>query len=406
MTQTQLLIEGRDRLEPAGEFRDGVEAFVLRVPETIPQLGYASHQFFRYYGKFPSVVGREIVARFLPSGGTVLDFYAGSGTTLVEAQIAGCRSFGIDINPLAVLASNVKTSYYDYDHLREVFSAVSVNAPRMAPAIPSRMAPARLAKWFTPDAARDLGRLRAALLEVEPGLARDFLTTAFLAVIRRASNAYDGEVRPHINPNKRPRPPLAAFAKKFTDMMRGLQELDALRPAGIPSRAVIGDNADVNAYRACTQPVNLAVAHPPYLNSFDYLPVFSLELAWSEEFPEIWLDWDQSSIRELEHRAWPATSDGLRAEYYRRFHASVEAARTALATGGVLAVVIGDATIRGRLEPVHKLFWEQLEAQGLEPLEIWFRTTHYGIGKYAYRRRADYHGDAEKRDAIMFFRAA
>jgi hypothetical protein len=67
-------------------------------------------------------------------------------------------------------------------------------------------------------------------------------------------------------------------------------------------------------------------------------------------------------------------------------------------------VVVGDATIRHRLEPVHRTMWDHLKASGLEPVEIWFRTTHYGIGKYAYSHRADYHGDAEKKDAIMFFR--
>src|SRR4051794_37553072 len=87
-----------DRLHDDGQFR-GVPAFVLDVPETIPQLGYGSHQFFRYYGKFPSVVGREIVARHGSPGAPVLDCYAGCGTTLVEAQSAGRPSFGLDINP-------------------------------------------------------------------------------------------------------------------------------------------------------------------------------------------------------------------------------------------------------------------------------------------------------------------
>ena len=75
-----------------------------------------------------------------------------------------------------------------------------------------------------------------------------------------------------------------AFARKLTDMM-GLEELDALRPEGIPSRTVIDDNADVNTYRVCAEPANLAVAHPPCLNSLDCLPVFSLELATSSGWP-------------------------------------------------------------------------------------------------------------------------
>ena len=80
----------------------------------------------------------------------------------------------------------------------------------------------------------------------------------------------------------------------------------------------------------------------------------------------------------------------------------LDAVAPVAAPGASLAVVIGDATIRGELEPVHQKCMAQMKAAGFEPSEVWFRTTHYGIGKYAYRDRADYHGDAEKRDAVLF----
>src|SRR4051794_4637109 len=80
------------RLSPTEPVR-GIPSFVLDIPETIPQLGYGSHQFFRYYGKFPSVVGWEIVRTHGRADGVVLDCYAGCGTTLVEAQNAGHESY-------------------------------------------------------------------------------------------------------------------------------------------------------------------------------------------------------------------------------------------------------------------------------------------------------------------------
>ena len=119
LRQQPLWLEKQDRLQPAGTF-DESPAYSLDISETIPQLGYGSHQFFRYYGKFPSILGREIISRHTSPGDRVLDFYSGSGTTQVEAQIAGLESFGVDINPLAVHASNVKTGYFDYgNYIRE-----------------------------------------------------------------------------------------------------------------------------------------------------------------------------------------------------------------------------------------------------------------------------------------------
>jgi hypothetical protein len=39
--------------------------------------------------------------------------------------------------------------------------------------------------------------------------------------------------------------------------------------------------------------------------------------------------------------------------------------------------------------------------------KIIYRTTHYGVGKYAYNHRADYHGDSGgKKDGVLIFRRA
>jgi hypothetical protein len=401
-------VRSRKRLHDAGSYR-GVPSYVLDVPESIPRLGYGSHQFFRYYGKFPSVVGHEIVKRHASGDAPVLDCYAGSGTTLVEAQSAGRPSYGLDINPLAVLASRVKLSYFDPAELRAALREVAAAAPRFASGpvdLPKSMSAAKLDKWFAPDVQRELAGLRDALLELPHGETRSFLLTAYLGIVRRVSTAYDGEVRPHVNPDKRARSPIAAFARKATEMVDALHKVEALRPPQVFGTCKLADNRDPTEYTSLLgdEDPALVVAHPPYLNSFNYLQVFSLEFAWAEGFNEVFEGVPLATLRQAEHRAWPATDEALLAKYYEDFTAALGAASAAAAPSARIAVVIGDATIRGRLEAVHVVMWEALEALGLRPLEVWFRTTHYGIGKYAYSHRADYHGDeAEKKDAILIF---
>ncbi|HEV7527619.1 MAG TPA: hypothetical protein VGO29_01850 [Solirubrobacteraceae bacterium] len=401
-------VRTRDRLHEAGDYR-GVPSYVLDVPESIPQLGYGSHQFFRYYGKFPSVVGGEIVKRHARTNAPVLDCYAGSGTTLVEAQSAGYPSYGLDINPLAVLASRVKLSYPDTAELRAALGEVMSGAPRFARGpvdLPKSMSAAKLDKWFAPDAQRELAGLRDALMQLPESDTRSFLLTSYLGIVRRVSTAYDGEVRPHVNPDKRPRSPIAAFLRKATEMVDALHEVEALRPSEVFGTCKIADNRVPEQYAALLGEAEpgLVVAHPPYLNSFNYLQVFSLEFAWAEGFDEVFEGIPLAKLREAEHRAWPATDEALLAKYYVDFTAALGAASEVAAPSAHIAVVIGDATIRGRLEAVHVVMWEALEGLGLSPLEVWFRTTHYGIGKYAYSHRADYHGDdAEKKDAILIF---
>jgi hypothetical protein len=394
------------RFRAAEDFQ-GVRVRVLDIPETIPKLGYATHQFFRYYGKFPSIVGREIIREFATPGHGVLDCYAGSGTTLVEAQIAGYSSFGIDINPIAVFASNVKTHPYGTDNLYRAYLEFQARIRRLheESATPEPISK-KMAKWFTWSAYRDLWVLKKALQAMQCGPERDLLTLTFLAIVRRVSNAFDGEVRPHINPGKRPRAPFEAFHDKYNDMVSGLRELEPMiQYPRMRSKSVIGDNRDPGSYSfLANEQIGLLVAHPPYLNSFNYLQVYGLEFYWSQGFTEVWQGWNERQIKLLEHRAWPATNGDVLKSYYENFYLAIEAASSTLALDGVLALVIGDATIRGQLEPVHKIIMDGLRAKGFAPIEVWYRTTHYGVGKYAYRHRADYHGEAEKKDAIMFFR--
>jgi hypothetical protein len=401
-------VRTRERLCEAGSYR-GVPSFILDVPESIPQLGYGSHQFFRYYGKFPSVVGREIVKRHAHDGAGVLDCYAGSGTTLVEAQSAGHCSYGLDINPLAVLASRVKLSYFDAFELQIALDQVVSDGTQLAKGsvnLPTSMTRAKLDKWFPPAAQRELAGLREALARLPPGDTRAFLLTAFLGIARRVSTAYDGEVRPHVNPNKKPRSPLVAFKRKAKAMIDALDEVEALRPGGATGTCRLGDNREPGEYASLLDDAapGLVVAHPPYLNSFNYMQVFSLEFAWAHGFEEIFEGVDLTTLRAAEHKAWPATDDALLTRYYEDFAAALGAAAAAAAPSARVAVVIGDATIRGKLEPVHLVAWEALEGVGLSPVEVWFRTTHYGIGKYAYSHRADYHGeDVAKKDTVLIF---
>ena len=46
-----------------------------------------------------------------------------------------------------------------------------------------------------------------------------------------------------------------------------------------------------------------------------------------------------------------------------------------------------------------------MDGAGFELGRTYLRSTHYGIGKYAYADRADYHGSgAEKRDGVLLFK--
>ena len=75
---------------------------------------YLTHWIYPYKGKFhPQMIRGLLNIIGLKQGDTVLDPFIGSGTTAVEAQLLGVNCIGIDVSPLCVLQSKVKTESID-----------------------------------------------------------------------------------------------------------------------------------------------------------------------------------------------------------------------------------------------------------------------------------------------------
>src|SRR5436309_5431341 len=71
------------------------------------------HRLHPYLGKYIPQLVEELFRRHVPARGLVLDPFAGSGTTLVQALESGLDSAGIDIAAFNCLLMGVKTSVYN-----------------------------------------------------------------------------------------------------------------------------------------------------------------------------------------------------------------------------------------------------------------------------------------------------
>ncbi len=71
---------------------------------------YLTHWIYPYKGKFhPQMIRALLNIIGLKEGDIVLDPFIGSGTTAVEAQLLGINCLGVDVSPLCILQSRVKT---------------------------------------------------------------------------------------------------------------------------------------------------------------------------------------------------------------------------------------------------------------------------------------------------------
>lgn len=87
----------------------------------------AAHDWYRFVLSFPPHLVRDYVHRFgIDSSKRVLDPFCGTGTTLVECKKLGIPSVGIESNPMACFASQVKVDWrVDPDGLLDHASSIA-----------------------------------------------------------------------------------------------------------------------------------------------------------------------------------------------------------------------------------------------------------------------------------------
>ena len=86
---------------------------------------YASHDVHAFAAKFPPQLPRAFMRGLTVPGDFVLDPMMGSGTTIVEALLAGRHGVGLDIDPLALRISQAKTTPMRVDDLRDIGRSIS-----------------------------------------------------------------------------------------------------------------------------------------------------------------------------------------------------------------------------------------------------------------------------------------
>jgi hypothetical protein len=123
------------------------------------------HRLHPYLGKYIPQLVEALFERHVPAGGRVLDPFAGSGTTLVQALESGFDSAGVDIAAFNCLLMRVKTAEYNPFVLeRELRDALARYARGEGSA---GRANAYVRRWFAPQARADLLRFRSLIAGYE-----------------------------------------------------------------------------------------------------------------------------------------------------------------------------------------------------------------------------------------------
>lgn len=83
------------------------------------------HRLHPYLGKFIPQLVEVFLKKYFKKGDTIIDPFAGSGTALIEANVLGINSLGIELSPFNVLIQKVKAKKYNIKEVeREILDAI------------------------------------------------------------------------------------------------------------------------------------------------------------------------------------------------------------------------------------------------------------------------------------------
>ena len=252
---------------------------------------YASHDVHAFAAKFPPQLPRTFIRGLTAPGALVLDPMMGSGTTVVEALLAGRRGMGLDIDPLALRLSQVKTRPLHIDELRETGCQVIAQAQALLSdnSVDLKCSQtfdegtqAFIDYWFLQKTQRELRALTGAIQHVKDSLIRRFLELTFSSIIITKSGGVSlardlAHSRPHLDRSKDPKNAIEQFA---TRLQRNIKSIAYIETNDI---AAVQLAADARSMPLMNGSIDLIVTSPPYANAIDYMRAHKFSLVWFYE---------------------------------------------------------------------------------------------------------------------------
>lgn len=297
-----------------------------------------------YPAKFVADLPRRLLDILpVPRGTAVLDPFCGSGTTLVECQRRGLPAVGIDLNPIACLISQVKTSPLAGGLAAAAAAVVRQAMGRERPLEANVPDLPRLDHWFLPEVQVALATLTAAIASA-PSQYGDALRLALSSIVVRVSNQESDTRYAAVRKNVRRADAFAGFLRAAERIEKALAARDyALAPAAVLEADTTTVGPSVLAKAAGASGVGLVITSPPYPNAYEY---------WLyHKYRMYWLGMDPLAVkrREIGARAHffkrnPHTAD----DFARQMKQTLQLLQAVLVRGGYVCFVIGRSRIRGR----------------------------------------------------------
>lgn len=383
------------------------------------------HSWFDYkQGYSPELIQKLVEDLRVSRGGLILDPFNGVGTTLLAADSLGIRSVGFDVNPVAVLASEVKNHKYslgDLTTLRHELTKFN-SQKRDAIATPKYKS---LPRIYTEDQLKSLLEIRAFVDSQDIEWVRKFFLLALVAVVEPVSNRVKDGNGIKIAKNKTPIANVHEFyAAKASSM---IEDLSMAKPNGL-GVTFFGSILDYAAFSKIKDlEFDAAIYSPPYANCFDYLEVYKMEM-WMGGFVAEYEDFAQyrnASVRSHVNSSfskvignvdedveivvsalagvtlWNKNIPNMVAGYFDDMTSVLRRTHNVLRADGVSAIVVANSSYQGLIVPTDLLLAKVAKEIGFKVERIIKARSIRGSSQHMARKTMF---DGLMREAIIILR--
>lgn len=263
------------------------------------------HRWYAYKEGFsPSFVRNFINSYSKSDDDVVFDPFGGIGTTGLEAILLNHPAYSMDVNPLGIFATRVKTNYYNSDEVEKLLSIVKTFNSIDDYSISCEINNATVESYFSPTTWNALLKMKSFIKSIDNNVCSELLLLALLSLVDEISTHRkdgNGVKRKRILP-----PPYDFTSLKELMVKRINLFLEDINTTGkINQRCTIIESSNIQDY-TLERKADIVLTSPPYANCFDYSKVYLTEL-WVGDFFTNKLDqktFREQSISSHVHYRW------------------------------------------------------------------------------------------------------
>src|SRR3989344_244170 len=284
---------------------------IKKVNWTFPDSSSNGHitSLHTYPARFIPIIPRILIENLqVKHKITILDPFAGCGTTLYEGLSTGNDVIGIDVNGLAVLLQRVYTNNYsnrDFNDFKSFYNSLATDIKRIKGNYRAKfLGIPNIEHWFNESAIDILSYLittidQSRLTESVKDLARFSVSRVIVKISNQQS---DIQYRAR-NKNNNDEVILSTILKSFKEVDKAFSASKTTLKGS--SFVVRGDARDENAYSRIKSKVDLIITSPPYPNAYEYWLYHKYRMYWLDLDP-LW-----SKSREIGARPFYSGSGKL-----------------------------------------------------------------------------------------------